>query len=112
MTICLCCAIKRNEKDLYVNCLPMILFIETAIAFMYMIEALLESADELFAIGSTTGHIIAIVFGAVFFVAWILLAYSSKCYAEANMSAEKKRQFEEARRPKPKIVRAPIQANA
>ena len=92
-----------------VNCLPMFLYLEVAIAFMYLCEAFFESIDGVFAKGSTAGHIVAIVFGVIFFVGWVALAYVTKVYAEDNMSAEKRRKFEEARRAKPKVARTRIQ---
>ena len=91
MTVCLCLMIKRGESDTTVNCLPMFLYFEVAISFMYLCEAFMESIDSVFAKGSTAGHIVAIVFGVVFFVAWVVLAYISKVYAEDNMSTEKRR---------------------
>ena len=104
-TIPLLIALNKNEKETHVNIFPLFLYGEIICSWIYFMEAFLESADSIFTV-STAGHIVAVVFGFIFFVAWIILAWQAKLYAEDNMSAEMRREFDAKRQKQPRVVRA------
>ena len=103
-TIPLLIELNKSEKESHVNIFPLFLYGEIIWSWIYFMEALLESADVIFTV-STAGHIVAVVFGFIFFVAWIILAWQAKLYAEDNMSVEMRRQFDAKRQKRPRVVK-------